>query len=312
MAELDLAERAHAEQHGARAREADRVVEHEGERARPQLAQVAQRVEQLQMQRARRRAALQRSQERRAEAERRIQAMRERLALVRVESDPPGAAIYVDRKELGSHGLTPRTIVVPEGELAEGYQVAFDAGKRAVLGDEEPKKGHEVIVREAHEVEYDELDPSVASTGYIGPQNDNGLPFVRPFDDGSADGAVKLGDFGMAKLRTSIQTITGSMGTPAWMAPEVVLPCHWEPSADVYSVGVCLWETLTEEEPYHECSSPVQIIGLKLQQALPKPFPPPGPLALVQLTAQCLQGDPHARPSSEQLLAQLQAFVGDM
>ncbi len=49
------------------------------------------------------------------DAERRMRALEARLALVRVESDPPGATIWVDRHELGEWGRTPRTIAVEPG-----------------------------------------------------------------------------------------------------------------------------------------------------------------------------------------------------
>ncbi len=51
---------------------------------------------------------------------------------------------------------------------------------------------------EGDEVEYDSFDPNVASTGYVGPTSDLGLPIVRRFDDGSPqDGAHDLnGDIG--------------------------------------------------------------------------------------------------------------------
>ena len=42
-----------------------------------------------------------------------IQRLSAKVALVRVESDPPGATIYVDRKDLGALGTTPRTLALP-------------------------------------------------------------------------------------------------------------------------------------------------------------------------------------------------------
>jgi hypothetical protein len=53
---------------------------------------------------------------RRAEAQRRAEQLRSKLALVAATSDPDGAAIYVDRKELGQFGVTPATIAVSAGE----------------------------------------------------------------------------------------------------------------------------------------------------------------------------------------------------
>ena len=37
------------------------------------------------------------------------------LALVRIESDPPGATVYIDRKNLGARGQTPVTLALPRG-----------------------------------------------------------------------------------------------------------------------------------------------------------------------------------------------------
>jgi hypothetical protein len=53
--------------------------------------------------------------ERRQDAERRQTELRRKLALVRVESDPPGATIYVDRRELGVFGTTPCSIPLDPG-----------------------------------------------------------------------------------------------------------------------------------------------------------------------------------------------------
>jgi aminopeptidase N len=60
--------------------------------------------------------------------------------------------------------LTRRTdkllIVVSDGELDEGYRILLDASKRDVLGDEKPREGHKVLVREAQEIEIDDLTGS--------------------------------------------------------------------------------------------------------------------------------------------------------
>jgi hypothetical protein len=53
---------------------------------------------------------------RRKEAEGRASRLRGQLALVEVTSEPPGASVFVDRKELGRFGVTPVTVAVTEGE----------------------------------------------------------------------------------------------------------------------------------------------------------------------------------------------------
>jgi len=44
-----------------------------------------------------------------------LERLEPRVALLTIESDPPGAVIYLDRKDLGSRGVTPRTLALPEG-----------------------------------------------------------------------------------------------------------------------------------------------------------------------------------------------------
>ncbi len=61
-----------------------------------------------------------------------------RVALLRVESDPPGADVFIERMDLGQRGTTPRTLALPEGEAVmllsmPGYRVA-SAKARLVTG----------------------------------------------------------------------------------------------------------------------------------------------------------------------------------
>jgi len=70
-------------------------------------------------------------------------------------------------------------------------------------------------------------------------------------------GRVKMADFGLAKLAgsdgqrlPSITLATGMMGTPQYMAPEQIeKPSEVDQRADLYSVGVILYEMLTGELP---------------------------------------------------------------
>ena len=50
---------------------------------------------------------------------------------------------------------------MPEGDLTEGYRILLEATRRAVLGDDdEPEKGHEVLVVEAPQVDSGDLSES--------------------------------------------------------------------------------------------------------------------------------------------------------
>lgn len=75
---------------------------------------------------------------RRDDAARRMAEMEGRLCRVRVETDPPGATITVDRDELGALGHTPRTIVVEPGHHV--VTVAL-AGHEAASGEVDASLG---------------------------------------------------------------------------------------------------------------------------------------------------------------------------
>jgi serine/threonine protein kinase len=62
---------------------------------------------------------------------------------------------------------------------------------------------------------------------------------------------AKIADFGLslAKNRTYAST-TAAMGTPEWMAPEVLRCERYDERADVFSFGVVLWELLTAQQPW--------------------------------------------------------------
>ena len=71
------------------------------------------------------------------------------VALLKVESDPPGATIYIDRKDLGSRGRAPRALALAEGKYRviavdlDLYDLDSDVGETRNLASERP----EVVAR---------------------------------------------------------------------------------------------------------------------------------------------------------------------
>jgi eukaryotic-like serine/threonine-protein kinase len=88
------------------------------------------------------------------------------------------------------------------------------------------------------------------------------------------DGRVKITDFGIAHMRAAdVRTETGVMlGSPRYMAPEQVVGKRADARADIFSLGVILYEMVTGEPPFmgHDVNSMMfQIVN----------FTPPPPSA---------------------------------
>ena len=87
----------------------------------------------------------------------------------------------------------------------------------------------------------------------------------------SADGTVKLCDFGFARsMSAATNMVTSVKGTPLYMAPEVVQQQPYDFRADLWSLGVILFELYTGEPPFYT-ESIYKLVDLILKQAVPWP-----------------------------------------
>ncbi len=114
---------------------------------------------------------------------------------------------------------------------------------------------------------------------------------------------VKVLDFGVAKLLelTAGQnvTVTGTViGTPYFMAPEQCLGQSVDQRADIYSLGVVLYEVFTGKLPFAGKTF-AEIVAQKVAAPPPRPGQlRPLPAALDDLIVACLKIDPAQRPQS--------------
>ena len=78
----------------------------------------------------------------------------------------------------------------------------------------------------------------------------------------TANGSLKLADFGIARIDRSNLTQLGSiMGTPAYMSPEQYAGQQVDRRSDIFSCGVVLYELLTGVKPFE---GPTETIGYKI------------------------------------------------
>ncbi len=119
---------------------------------------------------------------------------------------------------------------------------------------------------------------------------------------------LKLLDFGIAKVPSSmmgnqvdthVQTQAPAiLGTMTYMAPEQLQnPALVDGQADVYSLGVMLFELLAGKPPFHS-DEPSAVLAMHLQQEPPslRELTPTAPRALCAFIASMLAKDPRARP----------------
>jgi ligand-binding sensor domain-containing protein len=112
-------------------------------------------------------------------------------------------------------------------------------------------------------------------------------------------GNIFLTDFGIAKLvEGSPQfTATGAVtGTPDYMSPEQAQGGKVDQRADIYALGVILYEMLTGRVPY-EAETPLAVILKKIQEPLPPPtsINPSIPAELEAVVLKALARDPADR-----------------
>ncbi|RXN28503.1 serine threonine- kinase 10-like protein [Labeo rohita] len=122
------------------------------------------------------------------------------------------------------------------------------------------------------------------------------------------DGDIKLADFGVsAKNTKTLQRRDSFIGTPYWMAPEVVMcetmkDAPYDYKADIWSLGITLIELAQIEPPHHELN-PMRVL-LKIAKSEPPTLDHPAKWSMEfnDFLKTALERNPETRPTAAQLL----------
>uniref|UniRef100_A0A671XAB3 non-specific serine/threonine protein kinase n=1 Tax=Sparus aurata TaxID=8175 RepID=A0A671XAB3_SPAAU len=122
------------------------------------------------------------------------------------------------------------------------------------------------------------------------------------------DGDIKLADFGVsAKNTKTLQRRDSFIGTPYWMAPEVVMcetmkDAPYDYKADIWSLGITLIELAQIEPPHHELN-PMRVL-LKIAKSDPPSLEQPHKWSqdFKDFLRKALDKNPETRPTAMQLL----------
>ncbi|HEX4655213.1 MAG TPA: protein kinase [Mycobacteriales bacterium] len=123
----------------------------------------------------------------------------------------------------------------------------------------------------------------------------------------SDDGRVHLADFGIARLVDSAhETKTGDvLGTPAYFAPEQVAGETVGPPADIYALGIVLFECLTGRRPFEGTVVEVAMARIARDPDIPTDLP----TGWQQLLAAMTRREPAARPTAAQVAGSLRRLA---
>ena len=111
--------------------------------------------------------------------------------------------------------------------------------------------------------------------------------------------ACRQADFGVAKKADSRQTSNSVVGTPYWMAPEIIQMSSFTTASDIWSLGCTILELLTGEPPYYDLK-PITALYRIVQDEHP-PLPADLSPSLHSFLSRCFTRDPERRPTASEL-----------
>jgi serine/threonine protein kinase len=239
-----------------------------------------------------------------------VEQCRDSYTEIVVEAERRGAAI---QHEL--HALDPRVLEVYDyGDLDGCFFVAMEYAEGHSLaevlraeGRIEPERAaryiadvcSQLVTLHSFQAEIDGHKRAVVH-GDIKPSNIQ----IGP------NGDVRLLDFGIAKYITETRNLTAhNLGSPAYCSPERITRAQVDPHADLWALGVCLYEAVGGAPPY-QAQTTRKLENLIQSRRPPRALPDGCPAALKAIIWKALAGDIATRYwSAADFLADLETFL---
>lgn len=115
---------------------------------------------------------------------------------------------------------------------------------------------------------------------------------------------VKLGDFGIAKVLSHTMEMANSVvGTPYYIAPELIQNKPYGFESDIWSMGVILYEMCALKKPFE--ANNISALALKVLRGAYPQIPAQYSKDLKMLVRQMLEIDPKKRPNIHKVLSKL-------
>jgi len=120
---------------------------------------------------------------------------------------------------------------------------------------------------------------------------------------------AKVADFGLSKKNLEDTDLSYTMGSVAWMAPEVIASARqFNKKADVYSFGVICWELFSGTDPCPEDMAHINLANKVLHEEWRPTIPDNVPSLWTQLIKQCWSQKTPSRPSFSEILGILDSI----
>jgi len=114
-------------------------------------------------------------------------------------------------------------------------------------------------------------------------------------------GVVKVADFGLSQIKKD--QMLERVGSPLYMAPEMLRGEVYDAKADVFSFGICLWELLTEKDPYDNSITKLNDLIDRVAHKHQRPVIPDNTEPRhKELLNKCWHQDPLQRPNFDEML----------